>query len=394
MALSPLLIQHPLCFDHAVVALTNRSIGIELVYKKVVDGNIDLERSYRPPRESSRSEEYEKVILICMPLVWVYIGVLVISNWLPNKYYFDSKYLYYLSNNVVEPKIFGSFANLAWVTSVFTQAQVSIEVLELVFGALSLAIAAFVFCESRYNATLSSMAVSCFLMAVFYIYLSQLSKEFLVALSLSIFFVLKKNDRSFWAVLVLVCYAFFARRYWFIIIYIWFFLEVFDRLKINNYAKTMFLLLVLCTVFLGYRIGFDESILLVRDQVNSGRDSQNAVTMFNLGDIESGSALFYLDIIPYLKSFFWFLFPFWLLTMGAAKYVAGLIVQLVFVFVILKIMGRSRKVKNGHSSTSSVLNLVISSYAVFIMFEPDLGSFLKHQAPFVPLLLGVAYGRE
>ena len=209
------------------------------------------------------------------------------------------------------------------------------------------------------------------------IFLSHLSKEIPVFLLIFIaVFTLQKYKYSKYIPLIFI--AVFIRNYWVIIII--------SIIIISLFAKSIlakFTYLIISNTFF---------ILIYEAILNKNTsDIRDALTNFRIEAIHSDSIISNLnyfnsgilnDLINYYYSILIILAPFVVVNQFKLQYLILTFIQIFIIINILKI-----NLHKFSKSDTYCLNIIISSLMTIIIFEPDLGSFSRHEFILFPFLV-------
>ncbi|WP_338151276.1 hypothetical protein [Persephonella sp. IF05-L8] len=224
-----------------------------------------------------------------------------------------------------------------------------------------------------------------FLMVV---YLGQFSKEIsvIILLTLTLYIAGKKDYIFFPALIViLILYAYYFRIYWVIILYFVLFLYF-----IKNFSKFKYILFLIGFLFL-FVIANYKGIFLT--------DARASVNSFRIGSIDAQSLIlnplkntsFVTDFLNSIIIFIFFIFPIPIILKLKLKYILFSLWELFNIFLFIK---AAYFFKNKYDVPIHIKKRVKFSIIFIIsfiftqsLFEPDYGSFLKHQIGLIPLYL-------
>lgn len=209
------------------------------------------------------------------------------------------------------------------------------------------------------------------------IYFSHLSKEIPVFLLIFIS-VFKLRNYKYLKYLPLILIGLFIRNYWLIIII--------NLIIIGFFAKSIlekFIYLIISNSFfvIFYKILFNENISNIRDNLTNIRiDSINSDSIiFNLNFFNPG---IFNDLINYYYSILIIVAPLIVVNQIKLQYIFLNIIQ---IFLIIKIF--KFRLQKLSKVDSFCLNIFISTLMTIIVFEPDLGSFSRHEFILFPFLV-------
>lgn len=203
---------------------------------------------------------------------------------------------------------------------------------------------------------------------------------------------------------VLLLCTFLARRYYALIIMYFVFL-VFTvgylfkknvKRKLTNKQLAIYIVLMLLSIcglhylFMAFMGGKDPEIYLDLINVNnrSGMGTSEITPLFNA----SGGPLFTAE---YFIKIFRLLFPVELLLKGKITYIFLIVNQLLLVVFMIRAFkgmgGKGNSTRLTRTSSVSTRNLALFTYIAFLLcsaaFEPDFGSWVRHQGVVFPIML-------
>lgn len=250
--------------------------------------------------------------------------------------------------------------------------------------------------NKKYNLTQSIFII----VSVFFLnlYVFNISKDLIqFIIFLFIYFILNSQKLSnikklIISSLILSLEAYYFRVYYLlmaiIMIDIYFVYSLFFKnKKINNKKKIKIIVLsmivLFAEIFVVQLISSDNytSIMLARSNVNAIREnSTDAVTIIN---DPFGINYNYLTFIcNYVVNFLRLLFPVELITKGY-KYILFIIYQ---VFISINLI---KSVKKINQKNALWIITAISFIMISTIFEPDFGSFIRHESALLPILLQI-----
>lgn len=223
------------------------------------------------------------------------------------------------------------------------------------------------------------------------VYLAQLSKEFWVFLLIMIFLACSVNRwlLAVWTVIALL-YAYYFRGYWYLVIYMFIWLEL-----TRHHARTIpqligLIVLGLLVITLAHEVLNGGSILKHREGVNAFREgSADAKTLIKTTIPASNPIA---DWLNCCIVWFQMLIPYRLIMAGAMQH----IISAIIMFTLFRMMFLG----NVSYQRQAVQDLrLYHCFALFMaytsvqsVFEPDYGSMLKHMVPLIPLALAYVCG--
>ena len=345
----------------------------------------------RKSDDVDRNKFYEAIFYLIFGLIVVSVGV----NFLPEKYYADSNNIQLRASDLTDARVVdesledSSFDIVAKLYAVIGLTEKT----PLIVLALICAFGAWLFlCWSVGNeGTPKSMAwafLSLPWLIVYFVYMGQLSKEHFALLAACS--VLLASDKVrityFVPIIAISLYAFAFRRYWFFVLGVWLSILIIRSLRINRYAKTVLFFAVILSTLFGFHYIAGYPISDARITVNLDREGTlDAQTL--LSNLFYSSSVF-ADFGNIVWGFTNLLFPFYVIILFKAQYILMGVFQMIFVVLMLRFWVLLER----HSQRYPVkVLLAFYLWIAFIFvqgsFEPDFGSFLKHQAAFVPILI-------
>lgn len=184
------------------------------------------------------------------------------------------------------------------------------------------------------------------------------------------------NFRVYYAIMIMIMWTIY-------IIYIKFIKD--KKLKKSTILKILLLSIILffIEVFIVQLLSTDNynSIMNARSSVNVGRDSStDAVTIIK--DLLGENSNYLIFIGNYLINTIRIMFPIELLFKGI-KYIPFIIYQLFITYSLFK---TSKKINYNNILT---IITIISFIMISIIFEPDFGSFIRHESALILFLIEV-----
>lgn len=234
--------------------------------------------------------------------------------------------------------------------------------------------------------TLLEFGTMLYYMMLAIVYMSLLSKDFIVMLMLMPFLFF--SSKGFWGLfvwsLIVLFYAVYFRSYWFLVIALFWGLYILlsfvrsIKLIITFVFVSLFLLAIIFNLTLG--VDIDNFRTIINDaRIEYGeQDAKTMITNiipgggFVLGWINSCITWLFLMVpIPLLL----FLSPYYIL------------ISFFLVFIYYKFWRAIKYFLNNKNQLvlKAVICLIISYTVIQSIFEPDYGSYVRHLAPFYPL---------
>ncbi|MCT8975968.1 hypothetical protein N4T77_05100 [Clostridium sp. CX1] len=226
---------------------------------------------------------------------------------------------------------------------------------------------------------------------IFNIYNNTVSKEtiqFFVTWVIAFILCIEKRLLfiNFYLGTILVYFSINFRVYLVLHLIVFYALQFIFLKKSNIKSKLLiiFIMVVIASVFLEIRKpDLISSVLNARIGVNQYRaNDPDANTIINdIFNNKNNSIIIYS-----MNSFinvFRFLIPLELLRMHSIKYLVFILYQLIITFLVIR---NVIEYKNLDKRTNLILFMTIAIFLVQVIFEPDFGSYLKHQTAYIPFL--------
>lgn len=224
------------------------------------------------------------------------------------------------------------------------------------------------------------------------VYLGQYSKELIAFITVCSFVAIGlkfKKGKWFWASIIILIYAFGIRFYWYLILAFFLaFYTVFNFKIPNIWKPTIFLITTIIAFALSYSL---NGVYITDARVGPNfyrQESTDAVTIVN--NVIPNSSV-YTDIANAFINWPRFLFPIPLLFLGAVQHLAFFILQIVSVLLCIVAIAymlrwRSLIARKEMDEFYFLMSWIIAFSFVQACFEPDYGSFVKHQVVLVPVI--------
>ncbi|MGO5013586.1 hypothetical protein ACTQ5K_17285 [Niallia sp. Sow4_A1] len=334
-------------------------------------------------------------------------GILIVvsgSSILPSKYFYDAitieRFIVNLQeSDDVKLEFFESYTNIANFY-IFTGIALIKNTIFQKITIYLLAYICFVSIFLKLNKKLNYLTiVSLFVWNIpIPIYLGQLCKDIIpfIIMSFIVLFVYKKDvskKRLFIIFLIMSIYALYHRQYWFILLvftsinYILVFnvknVKILKNLKIRS-CITIFVYLMF---FLMVNV-FSTPLSDNRVGVNAFRDgSVDATTMFSNTFINTGGITDFLNWIIIVANL---IFPFSVLSslsiLSFVFVIWNFFNIVLFVKIYKKTIINNRRLEN---TIKFFYSLGLGFLLTQATFEPDLGSFLRHELVLVPIMIAI-----
>jgi hypothetical protein len=229
------------------------------------------------------------------------------------------------------------------------------------------------------------------------IYTLQISKDFI---QLNIYFILllliyffKGKNRIIIPFIFLIISAYFFRSYLALIAIIYVALAFLFSEKRYLFLKFIFLIILLVGILYIFQTITPANVYQfynIRDIVNADRIGEEYATTLISNPIQNVQNPIYF-LINTLINFIRLFFPVELLKLLSPKYIIFILFQIFITFHLII------KVKNIFNSTLfqkySIL-MLLSVYIVYSLFEPDFGSFLRHEISLFPFIYILIYHQK
>ncbi|KOC89224.1 hypothetical protein [Winslowiella iniecta] len=319
------------------------------------------------------------------------IGVALIKESVMNSYFFSDQLTIFSFMKYTYGFAMGnSYGSTAYFYKLLGFEQSSI-VFALISSLILISVYTFIFVKVK-GGTLNLIDLSVFLFFCFssMINLTWQSKDFIVFLMimpLLLTFYSRIGGLIIWTLFALF-YAYYFRTYWFL-----FLIEFYGLLfmtRFISHAKWIFVMCILSLLVLaiGFQYGLGIDVDSFRTAVNEHRlertgDGSNTLITPWVG---SGNPIF--GWINVTITWVTFYFPFPLILLLSPYYV------LISFFIIIMFHRIWKTLHNALQTRGNpiliIFSLIIISFTVVqSIFEPDYGSYLRHLAPFYPLMFYV-----
>lgn len=237
------------------------------------------------------------------------------------------------------------------------------------------------------------------------IYVFNLSKDIIQFVIFGIIALILTNNRlkPFWKI-IFTCIALFLeglffRKYYLLMIpfiitfYILIKLITGGKDNKNNYAKiiTTFIVLFFAEIFAMQTLSNENYNMVAnaRYGVNVWRENDPfAVTIIN--DPFGKNTNFLIFIANYLVNLMRLMCPIELLLKGM-KYIPFIIYQILVTIIVIS---QIKYIKNSSSNKKLFLSVVISFILMSAIFEPDFGSWVRHESTLFFIYLGIIHSKE
>lgn len=345
-------------------------------------------------------KSYRNITLFLLWLILIFSKVFQYL-FLPNKYFFDSKAIMkYMTNT---PR----YVDRAYrfTASVFKHINIFNISSLIVWSILITAVFGVITYRLIYKNTmftdLTMFIYLCSGVFLLGIYVFNISKEILqYTIFLILYYIIKKSSyehRYFYVILcsmIFILESIIFRSYYIVTAAFCFFIfvviDLLDKGKIKQRTGIISALLIMIALLMSFMVVSKyampseyNAVLNVRSVLNYNREgADNAVTIIT--DVFNSNGNLVLWLINYIITAIRMLFPFELLFKSVA-YVPFIIFQLIITFYFILSYKRLFNFKN----TTFVLSLCVftSFLLTSVMFEPDFGSWLRHECTTLPVTI-------
>lgn len=337
---------------------------------------------------------YLFIILMIFPISFL-LQLFLVPN-LPEKYFYDSYGILSIANGTGNLSYFdnsylftGNFFRIINIFKFTTFFEWSIF--------LTLITIPFIitFLKKYNNVSIDKLFFVIMTIVFFNVYIVRISKDYIQFLIWTIiYFIIQSKIRNtaklIFSLVVFILEAIFFRSYYiaigvlFIVIYIY----MITNKKNIKIGKTLILtslsIIIILTILQKYLPSIYNQIVNLRYNINHYREgSLDANTAIN--DLFNNSSPI-LYCINYFINLLRLLFPFELLLKGV-KYIPFIIYQLYISIVFIKNIFIQKKNKNCFLAAIFISYMLISN-----LFEPDFGSFIRHEVSLLFILFGLMLG--
>lgn len=188
--------------------------------------------------------------------------------------------------------------------------------------------------------------------------------------------------------------GFVFRSYYFLIAGLFLVTVFLQRTKSRAKKRRLIILLAaVCLLglislqFFSYRTYL--SVVTVRDSLTLARQGSESAQTLILNPIPTRGSLG-LFLLDYVINFFRLMLPLELLPKGPAYYLF-ILFQFYLSFRLLLLFRNRKQELFRNSQQKLLLGVVIAYYVVSAIFEPDFGSFIRHEAALSPVLFALFY---
>lgn len=331
-------------------------------------------------------------------MIWFVLFILSVlfsfskENLLPSYFFFDANTIFYYMSFVNGLVPFDSYASTAAFYNFFSVDRDS-YIFPIVSSVLLFSFFWLTAIEKRDRAlSLFEFLLYCCCLFLSIIYMTLLSKDFIVFLLVFVFYLLSKRSVNraviFW-ILVSLMYAYYFRVYWIICISV--FVSMYLILIMGMIRKPIYFFL-LCSLYLlffaitfKYFLGIDiDNYRVAVNDVRLELNTENAKTMITPLINSNGVITGWLNVLYVLVTFF---IPLPLLQLLSPYYIFISVFVMGLQIKMIKELCKEIK-KNKEEKDKRVIAYVCIIFSFIIvqsLFEPDYGSYVRHLSPFYPL---------
>lgn len=206
------------------------------------------------------------------------------------------------------------------------------------------------------------------------VYLGQISKDLIVYVSYVVLLLFPERVIKYAFLLWYIFYGIFFRWYYLVVLLMSLFASRFFTLHI--YYRVAIAILVLLVI----PGGIYHEVYMARMEVNLDRAMYSDVRTLVVSPFVTTDGVTF--IANYLYSLVMFLFP---IFFGLA--IQDLILIVVNGLVVYLMLAVWRRRLCLHSGAVAVFYIFLSHFALLFVFEPDLGSYMRHLLTYSPLIL-------
>jgi hypothetical protein len=331
----------------------------------------------------NKRPQYYIYIIIATLIGVSFVYFLNVRNIFPDKFFFDNSTLrQFLQGSGLEDKAFQSTAKFYRFLGFSDETSFFIESLMSWF---IYTVFLLLFCWRNYKVFVSptSIVLVCVWTVIYGAYVSVMGKDQVSLVLVGLIpLVLGKNlsKYSIWLVVFSLLYGMFFRTYWLIIILLAVIASVPIKIKKSRWVRLFLLVMGVVAVFAVYRIFLHESIMDVRVTTNASRIGSDYAQSIIQNVVPSTNI--FADILNWLHTLLILLFPVGITGVSQILYYGW------FWLVVFVIINKQKGIRlNGNLPTKYLINFVVSFVLVQAMFEPDLGSALRHQVVLFPIVV-------
>ncbi|MGG3271376.1 hypothetical protein ABEP16_20920 [Priestia aryabhattai] len=312
--------------------------------------------------------------------------VVISKNVLPSKYFIDSQTIreYYTIATSANFDITGGFYYTALFYKILGFQHLNSSIMEGLLNYL-IYIACIVSIFKYINFNFSKIGVILFVLwnTLAAVYLGQLTKEIilLIVITFQLRSIIKNKKMSiFISFLLLGLYAYFFRTYWFLIIFLACVLYIVFRINKSFNKRTKGLIILSSMLVIVLILNSTGTYITdSRTQVNEIIDSNTQINNLLV------NTSFITDILNWCCAWLILIFPVPLIFKGGVQHFLFFILDVMTVGTLILNMRNKALINSKQKSVLWSLSLIISFSLVQGAFEPDYGSYVKHQVILIPL---------
>ena len=339
------------------------------------------------------NKKIEELFLISTIIFSAILQIFLVPK-LPDKYFYDS-------NNILEivldkPSInydgsymfAGNFFKAINIFnfSTFTQWSIVITIL--------MSTITFIFLIKFNHISIGNLIFVYSIIVFLNIYIYRISKDFIqMIFFILVYIVAVKRNISYKNKIILISFIFIIeanlfRGYYIIVATLFiFFTNLFNNSKSINYKKLSICifsgLIVSLFILQAFRPDIFLKIINMRVSLNGGRlDSVDAVTQINDVFYNSNSLMYTLN---YFINLIRILFPIELCLKGV-KYIPFIIFQ---VYLSINILRKLKNINYSNKTMKILMSIIISYILVSNLYEPDFGSFIRHEVALYFIIISI-----
>ncbi|SFZ90119.1 hypothetical protein SAMN05428642_101750 [Flaviramulus basaltis] len=311
---------------------------------------------------------------------------------LPEKYFWDSNTI--INNDHGFTGLMGSFPFSIWFYKVTGLKYLSREIIAIIQYSILVYLLYKIGISKDLHKFLLKNIIIYLMFLMLAIYVAVPSKEFInyIYISFIVFFVIKRKTNIgktiFISIFLMIFFSWFFRPYYFIIAIIAFFMYIMSYIKIKNYktATILYGLLLLIFISLSYGVIKGEFISeQTRDVVNNSRMGEDYAKTIIKPPLENDT--WYGESISVIHGFFSVNLP----VNGLRHFLSPQIVifilwQLILFYILIRKYEKSIREGKRNNYELWLFYILFSYFIVQGVFEPDLGSALRHKASVFPII--------
>lgn len=331
---------------------------------------------------------YKKLQLNIFALLIIMIGFLIrISTkyFLDKKYFYDTNFILYAAHN----NVYTSDKSYNFTSNFFSILNLDLDFWYIVlFIVTGLIIYLFIIrYEPIYNKSIFLLLFP-MQIGIFYVYNSTVSKDFIQFLIYDLLlmcFILFKKKYVYIVIPLVVLFSSLFRSYlifeilfYFLLLYI---LNGNTNIKIvKRLIFVIIIVIVSLSIFHKINPELVNNLINVRMSLNSDRINDPDARTVILDLINNNNNDIYIWLMNYLIDIIRLFFPFELIKLFSIKYFFFIIYQIIVSLLLFKNLF---SIKYIDGSDKKILLFTFSIFLTNMLFEPDFGSFVKHQTAYL-----------